>query len=322
MICKNSNGARSSTLRKQSFGSNNGHSNPGSVGDKPEPARRVKARRPGRVSRLINHSTFLLVSFPVGLILLLLLPGQLFGQDGSSLFSQVFENGSGITQAAGWGRQVIIMTFRLALAALLAAALAFRPHKALPALRRNPYVKQTQILLAVVAAALMMIVSDNAARAFGIFAATSLIRFRTNIRDPKEITVLLINLGIGLAAGVGRWELAIVLCLFVLLLLMMLEHHEATQVFRAMHLKVKTHDADKTDEVLRELFERHNISAELSELNRQDDQSLVGKIVYRADLSANINTDGLSEEIFSADSQNIDSIEWQQKKKASSYVYH
>ncbi|MGH9971697.1 MAG: hypothetical protein ACREBG_28420 [Pyrinomonadaceae bacterium] len=39
-------------------------------------------------------------------------------------------------------------------------------------------------------------------RAFGIFAAVSLVRFRTNIRDPKEITVLLISLAIGLGTGV------------------------------------------------------------------------------------------------------------------------
>jgi hypothetical protein len=61
--------------------------------------------------------------------------------------------------------------------------------------RRNPFVAQTQILMAVVAGAMMMVVGDSAARAFGIFAAASLVRFRTNIRDPKEITVLLICLG-------------------------------------------------------------------------------------------------------------------------------
>lgn len=103
------------------------------------------------------------------------------------------------------------VTLSLSLAALLAAALAFRPHWYRRLLKRNPYVAPTQILLATVAAALMMIVGDSAARAFGIFAAASLVRFRTNIRDPKQITVLLVNLAIGLAAGVGQWGVAIVL---------------------------------------------------------------------------------------------------------------
>src|ERR687885_1613146 len=97
--------------------------------------------------------------------------------------------------------------------------LAYRRRKDVPIIQRNPFVAQTHILLAVVAAALMMIVGDNAARAFGIFAAASLVRFRTNIRDPKEITVLLISLAIGLAMGVGRWEIAVIITLFVLPLL-------------------------------------------------------------------------------------------------------
>jgi len=321
MLNKKSDGAGILKREKQSSTSINGSSFPRSVGTGSKPARLVKRRMPGRLSKLVNHSLLRLGSLLVGLISLLLLPSQLFGQDSSSVFSQIFENPSEAAQVAGWVEQAIVLSFRLALAALLAAILAFRPHKALPVVYRNPYVKQTQILLAVVAAALMMIVSDNAVRAFGIFAATSLIRFRTNIRDPKEITVLLINLAIGLAAGVGRWGLAIMLCLFVLLLLLLLEYQEARQVFRAMQLKVKTHNADRTDEVLRDLFERHSITAELYELDRQDEQTPLGKVVYRADVSASINTDGLSEEIFSADSENIDSIEWNQKKKASSYVY-
>ena len=132
-----------------------------------------------------------------------------------------------------------ILPFGLILAVILAGILAFRPRKNVPLFQRNLYVAQTQILLAVVAAALMMIVGDNAARAFAIFAAVSLVRFRTNIRDPKEITVLLISLALGLAAGVGRWELGAVLCLFALALLWLLEYNEPEKVFRSMDLTVK-----------------------------------------------------------------------------------
>jgi uncharacterized membrane protein YhiD involved in acid resistance len=213
------------------------------------------------------------------------------------------------------------MTARLLLAALLASLLAFRPHRYPGAVHRNPYVAQTQILLAVVASALMMIVGDNAARAFGIFAAASLVRFRTNIRDPKEITVLLINLAIGLATGVGRWELAIILSVFVLLTLWVLEHYESRQVVRSMQLKVKTHNVAETDEILRGIFERHSLSAEVRELDREDDENPFGRIVYFVDVSPVISTDRLSEEIFSSDPHNIDTVEWHQKKSAS-YAYH
>jgi hypothetical protein len=224
------------------------------------------------------------------------------------------------TTTENWLEAVARITLRMALAALLAALLAFRPRKDLPVLQRNPYVAQSQILLAVVAAALMMIVADNAARAFGIFAAASLVRFRTTLRDPKDITILLVSLGIGLAAGVGRLELAIVLSLFVLLMLWVLEFYEPAQVFRALELTVKTRSIDDTDEVLKDLFDKYDIKAEVREIDRQDAEDPVGKIVYFINLTSSVSPDRLSDEIFTADPDNVDSIEWDQKK-STSYIY-
>ena len=240
-----------------------------------------------------------------------------------SIISSIFGSGqssAGNAQPEGLLLRAERMTARLLLAALLATLLAFRPHRYPGALHRNPYVAQTQILLAVVASALMMIVADNAARAFGIFAAASLVRFRTNIRDPKEITVLLINLAIGLATGVGRWELAIILSLFVLLTLWVLEHYESKQVVRSMQLKVKTHRVVETDEIIRGIFERHRLKAEVRELDREDDKNPMGRIMYHVDVSPIVSTDRLSEEIFASDPHNIDTVEWHQKKSVS-YTY-
>jgi uncharacterized membrane protein YhiD involved in acid resistance len=212
------------------------------------------------------------------------------------------------------------ITLRLALAALLTSLLAFRPRKDVPTMQRNPYVGQTQILLAVVASAMMMIVADNAARAFGIFAAASLVRFRTNIRDPKEITVLLVCLGIGLATGVGKIEMAIILALFVLVMLWVLEYYEPAQVFRALELTVKTRKVDETDELLREIFDRYQLTSELRITDREDEEDPMGKLVYYVNLSPHISTDKLSEEIFASDPQNIDAVSWDQKK-SQSYIY-
>jgi uncharacterized membrane protein YhiD involved in acid resistance len=203
---------------------------------------------------------------------------------------------------------------RLTLAVLLAGVLAFRPRKNVPLINRNLYVAQTQILLAVVAAALMMIVGDNAARAFAIFAAVSLVRFRTNIRDPKEITVLLISLALGLAAGVGRWELGLVLCLFALALLWLLEYNEPDKVFRSMDLTIKTRDTERTQSMMKKIFERHDLEAEVRSIEPQDEENAVGAIVYYLNLRLSVGTDYLSEKILAADPETIEGIQWAQNK--------
>ncbi|MGD9629062.1 MAG: DUF4956 domain-containing protein [Pyrinomonadaceae bacterium] len=208
------------------------------------------------------------------------------------------------------------IVLRLLLAVLLSTVLAFRPRKNFPLFQRNLYVAQTQILLSAVAAALMMIVGDNAARAFAIFAAVSIVRFRTNIRDPKEVTVLLISLALGLASGVGRWDLGLALCGFSLLLLWMLEYNEQDQAFRSMELKVKTRDTDITQDVIRKMLKRHKLDAEVRQLDPPDLENPIGSIQYYLNLRLNLSTDHLSDRIMAAD-KNIEGIQWTKTKNAT-----
>jgi uncharacterized membrane protein YhiD involved in acid resistance len=240
-----------------------------------------------------------------------------------SFFDRLFgapQSEARIVRGEGWGEVLAKIMLRLLLAALLGAALAFRPRKRPLIQKRNPYVSQTQILLAIVAAALMIIVGDNAARAFGIFAAVSVVRFRTNIRDPKEITVLLISLAVGLAAGVGRWDLALILTVFSLLVLWVLEYREAGEVSRSMDLKVTTGNVAATQTVLRDILERYGFDSELRGIERENGNGSLGSLVYSIDVTPVITTDKLSEEILASDSANVASIEWEQKKN-SSYMY-
>jgi uncharacterized membrane protein YhiD involved in acid resistance len=228
------------------------------------------------------------------------------------------DGGTNITPKAITYMEMLEIITRLVLSVILSGLLAFRPRKNVPLFRRNLYVAQTQILLAVVAAALMMIVGDNTARAFAIFAAVSLVRFRTNIRDPKEITVLLISLAIGLATGVGRWELGLILCLFALILLWILEFKETEQVFRSMQLTVKTRNTDSTQATLKEIFERYKLEAEVRQIDPPaEGGDNVGCIMYYLDLRLNVTTDSLSEEIFKSDGENVDGIQWEQKKSGA-----
>ncbi len=206
------------------------------------------------------------------------------------------------------------IVLRLFLAVVLSAILAFRPRKNVPLIRRNLYVAQTQILLAVVAGALMLIVGDNTARAFAIFAAVSLVRFRTNIRDPKEITVLLICLALGLATGVGRWDLGLILCVFALILLRVLEFNETEQVFRSMELTIKTRNTEVTHDRLRKILERYKLEGEIRQIDPPDEEGGVGSIMYYLNLRLSLSTDYLSDRIFDVDSENVEGIEWAQKK--------
>lgn len=240
------------------------------------------------------------------------------GATGNPFLDTVF-GGAEPTTSPGTG---VLTSFevvqRLLLAVLLSAVLAFRPRQNVPLFRRSLFVSQTQILLAVVAAALMMIVGDNAARAFAIFAAVSLVRFRTNIRDPKEVTVLLISLSLGLAAGVGHWDLGIALCLFALALLWVLELREPDEKLRFMELSVKSSDPEFTQEILRKIFKRLKIEAEVREIVPPDpEKKKNGSISYYLSMRISLTTDRLSDRILAADEEHIEGIQWSKTKSVS-----
>ena len=84
----------------------------------------------------------------------------------------------------------------LPIAALLGAALAFRPKRKGTPPRSAPVI-QTQIILAVVGAVVMIVVGTSLARAFGIVGAANLIRYRAKIDDPFDNKLIHTLRGVG-----------------------------------------------------------------------------------------------------------------------------
>src|SRR5687767_2624564 len=130
---------------------------------------------------------------------------------------------------------------RLPLAAALASVLALRPRRRGTPRRQAPVI-QTQIILAIVGAVVMIVVGTSLARAFGIVGAAGLVRYRAKIADPKDAGVMLSTLAIGLASGVGIWMLAGFATVFILAVLWVIESFEP-RAWNAFTLTVKAKDA-------------------------------------------------------------------------------
>jgi uncharacterized membrane protein YhiD involved in acid resistance len=157
---------------------------------------------------------------------------------------------------------------RLPLAAALGTVLALRPRRrGSPA--RRPVVVQTQIILALVGAVIMLVVGASLARAFGIVGVASLVRYRSKIDDPKDAVVMLAALSVGLASGVGLYALAVFSTLFLVATLTVIEHFEPRT--RAFELTVKL--GERTTELrprLEAVLRRFNIEHELRSTSEDD----------------------------------------------------
>jgi hypothetical protein len=156
---------------------------------------------------------------------------------------------------------VVHALVRLPLAAALGAALAMRPRRAGTPPRR-PAVVQTQVILAVVGALVMITVGASLARAFGVVGIAGLVRYRAKVEDPKDAGVMLAALGVGLTAGVGLFWLAPLATLFLLALLWILESHEP-EAAAHFKLKVTAPDVGRLRRSLEATLRRQKIEYEL-----------------------------------------------------------
>jgi uncharacterized protein DUF4956 len=194
---------------------------------------------------------------------------------------------------------------RLPIAAGLACVLALRPRRS-GTPRRQASVVQTQIILAVVGAVVMLVVGTSLARAFGIVGAAGLVRYRAKIADPKDAGVMLSTLAIGLAAGVGLWMLALFATGFILVVLAIIESFEKAR--KQFTLTVKAKQPAELRPKIESLLMRNNLDHELRSV---DD----GELQYRVFVPVDKKTDRLSNAILKIDPENATGVEWDQKKQ-------
>ena len=193
----------------------------------------------------------------------------------------------------------------LPLAAILGAVLALRPRRRGTPKRQAPVI-QTQIMLAVVGAVIMLVVGQSLARAFGIVGVASLIRYRVKIDDPKDAIVMLCCLAMGLSAGVGLHALAMTSTVFVLVVLFALESFEPESK-KLFEVVVKS-KLDIRDEV-EQIFKRAQAEYEIRSVSE-------GELAYEVQLPLKRRTDKISNAIVALDSSNETAVEWKDKKPA------
>jgi len=209
---------------------------------------------------------------------------------------------------ATWDAQIVSLQhalIRLPAAALLSAILAFRPRRrGTP--RRQASVIQTQIILAIVGATVMLVVGASLARAFGIVGAAGLIRYRAKIDDPKDAGVMLSTLAIGLASGVGLYMLAAFATVFVLAVLWVIESIDP-EPYVLFELTVTAKDTASVRDLIEGVLRRRRIPFELRSTSTEE-------ICYQVKLSLTTQTDEVSEALMAVKSGQDINVKWDQKK--------
>lgn len=93
---------------------------------------------------------------------------------------------------------------------MLSSLLAFTYDKTSRGVYRPIHYLQTLVLISIVAATVMQAIGDSLARGLGMLGALAIIRFRTTLRDPRNMAFMFATLAVGISCGVGGFVIALI----------------------------------------------------------------------------------------------------------------
>ncbi|MDD3957439.1 MAG: DUF4956 domain-containing protein [Candidatus Izemoplasmatales bacterium] len=197
------------------------------------------------------------------------------------------------TDELSLGTVLIVMLFAVLLGGILTMTYAFT-HR-LEGFDRSFCV--TLLMLPIVVSVIIMLVSNNIARAFSLAGVFTLIRFRSTLSDTKDITFIFASVAIGLICGMGYTGYGIVVALFIALLMGLLHiiHFDAETESRA-RLKIVIPESLNYPHAFDSVFMKYLKSYKLNRV-KTTDFGTTFELTYDIQFKPDINQKGFLDDL-------------------------
>jgi anti-anti-sigma factor len=174
----------------------------------------------------------------------------------------------------------------------------------------NPTLEQAQVLLCVAGALMMIIIGSSLPRAFGIAGAASIIRFRTPVEDARDITVLFIMMGLGMAAGLGGFAVAGLGTLFLCAMFPVLSLF-ASEKPRQMLVEIVSEGRHFPINHVQKVFAVNHVVFEPREIEQGDEAT----VRYLTTLGPNDSLEELSQQLMDGGKAGLKNVSWSPPKR-------
>jgi uncharacterized membrane protein YhiD involved in acid resistance len=204
------------------------------------------------------------------------------------------------------GHSLPVVLGKLLLAALLGAVIGYRAR-----IHVAEYILQAHVIIAFTGALMMIIIGNEIVRAFGLLGAGSIIRYRTPVRDPRALASLFVAMGLGIAVGVGLYELAFIGAVLIVLLQSIPEKvvgglpRSLYNPQRVYTLSLTAEDGSSTIARLNQTFSQHDVRHRLLEYDARAKKDGLVKITMSIEANANMTTEDLALLVFKDGVQSV-----------------
>jgi anti-anti-sigma factor len=171
--------------------------------------------------------------------------------------------------------------------------------------------EHAQVLLCVAGAMMMVIIGNSMARAFGILGIAGIIRFRTPVEDPRDTSIIFLQMGLGMAAGLGAFTVAGLGTLFLCLVLVALDRTTARKP-RTLMVEISAEGRDFPTAHVESVFAQHRVTFEPREVSQ-------GKEVvvrYHTTVGPTTALEAISEALVAGGKSGVKSVSWEAPKKS------
>ena len=117
----------------------------------------------------------------------------------------------------------------------------------------------TIMLISTVTSMVMMIIGSNLALSLGMVGALSIIRFRSAIKDPKDIGFLFWGIAVGLSTGTGIYIVGIIGSIFIAFLLFIFDRGIYNDNCYLLIVKGNDINFDKIESIIKEHTSKFNL---------------------------------------------------------------
>lgn len=146
---------------------------------------------------------------------------------------------------------------------------------------------QTLVMVGITVALIMVIIGSDIARAFALVGAMSIVRFRTPIKDSRDLVYVFAAIAIGMACGTKFLQFAAIFVAFVVVIQVAFYFGRFGGIENrgyVLKLRVNGADRDRLSSACLDMCRRSNIVS----ISRAADADGVEDVIYEVDLKRGV----------------------------------
>ena len=157
---------------------------------------------------------------------------------------------------------------------------------------------QTIVLVGVTVALIMVIIGSDIARAFALVGAMSIVRFRTPVKDARDLVFVFAAIAIGMACGTQFHVFAAIFTVFVAVLVLVFYYWgfgELPNKGYVVKMRIKGSDKDRVADLCGQMCKRYSVVS-ITRSNGDD----VEDVIYEVELKRGVAYKDLLERLTKA----------------------